>query len=67
MYTLIYNILALNKVFNVHNYVELGAGKVRHTGCLHPRGATPGRGLLCGGLRICCVLDSPTHDSCGSR
>ncbi len=28
MYTLIYNILAYNKIVNVHDYVEYGLGKV---------------------------------------
>jgi len=52
VYTLIYNILALNKVFNVHNYVELGAGKVRTR-----RACTPW-GDCDPGLKTCCMLDT---------
>lgn len=33
MYTLIYNLLPYNKIFNVHDYVEWGLGKVG-TACM---------------------------------
>lgn len=34
IYTLIHNILAYNKIINLHDYVELGLGKVRVGGMM---------------------------------